>query len=173
MERVYKYGRGSWKNIEEGNELSWMIGNGIGGYSNHTVAGGAAQCFHGYLIASLNPPVNRMLILTRTQEQINISGRSYDLTSQQYIGCSKNGQEYLERFIFDSIPEYYYKVEDVTIKKSIAIEYGHNTVSICYEIENGSEEAKFNIVPLFNYRAAGEVSEKADLNFEVKINKNS
>ena len=55
---MYKYGRGMWKNIESGNELSWVIGNGIGGYANHTVAGGGAQAFHGYLIASLNAPVN-------------------------------------------------------------------------------------------------------------------
>ena len=61
---MYKYGRGMWKNIESGNELSWVIGNGIGGYANHTVAGGGAQAFHGYLIASLNAPVNRKLILT-------------------------------------------------------------------------------------------------------------
>ena len=54
---MYKYGRGMWKTIEDGNELSWVIGNGIGGYANHTVAGGGAQAFHGYLIASLNAPV--------------------------------------------------------------------------------------------------------------------
>ena len=55
---MYKYGRGMWKSIENGNELSWVIGNGIGGYANHTVAGGGAQAFHGYLVASLNAPVN-------------------------------------------------------------------------------------------------------------------
>ena len=92
---MYKYGRGMWKSIENGNELSWVIGNGIGGYANHTVAGGGAQAFHGYLVASLNAPVNRKMILTRTQEEIIIGSNKYDLTSQQYIGTSKNGQEYL------------------------------------------------------------------------------
>ena len=51
MNEIYKYGRSFWRTIEEGNELSWMIGNGIGGYANHTVSGGGAMCFHGYLIA--------------------------------------------------------------------------------------------------------------------------
>ena len=102
-------------------ELSWVIGNGIGGYANHTVAGGGAQAFHGYLIASLNAPVNRKLILTRTQEQIIINDREYDLTSQQYIGTSKDGQEYLEQFILDTVPEYYYSIEDISIKKTISI----------------------------------------------------
>ena len=166
---MYKYGRGMWKTIEDGNELSWVVGNGIGGYANHTVAGGASQAFHGYLIASLNAPVNRKLILTRVQEQIIIKDREYDLTSQQYIGTSKNGQEYLEQFILDTIPEYRYRVEDVCINKTIAMEYGHNTVAVCYEIENGSEEAKLNLVPLFNYREAGETSERSELKFDVKV----
>lgn len=166
---MYKYGRGMWKTIEQGNELLWVVGNGIGGYANHTVAGGSSQAFHGYLIASLNAPVNRKLILTRVQEQIFIKDREYDLTSQQYIGTSKNGQEYLEKFTLDAIPEYVYRVEDVYINKTIAMEYGHNTVAVCYEIENGSEEASLNLVPLFNYREAGETSERSDLKFDVNV----
>ena len=48
------------------------------------------------------------------------------------------------------------------------IEYGHNTVAVCYEIENGSESATLKVVPLFNYREAGETSERGDLKFDVK-----
>lgn len=170
MNEIYKYGRSFWRTIEEGNELSWMIGNGIGGYADHTVAGGGAMCFHGYLIASLNPPVNRQLIFTRTQEIIEVQGREYDLTSQQYIGVSKDGQKYLEKFTFDSVPEYTYRVEDIYLKKTIAVEYGHNTTVVCYEIENGSEACKLRVVPLFNYRGYADVSEKAELNFKTTIN---
>ena len=72
MEKTYSYGRSSFKTIEEGNELSWMIGNGKGGYANCTVSGGSAMMHHGYLIAALNPPVNRYLIFTRTQEEVSI-----------------------------------------------------------------------------------------------------
>ena len=159
--------------IEEGNELSWMIGNGIGGYANCTVSGGSAMMHHGYLIAALNPPVNRYLIFTRTQEEVSINGRTYDLTSQQYINASKNGQEHLERFNFDTIPEYIYRVEDVIIKKSISMEYGYNTTTVCYEIENGTEDLTFKMIPLFNYRLSGDSIEKSNLKFikEVEGNK--
>ena len=170
MNEIYKYGRSFWRTIEQGNELSWMIGNGIGGYADHTVSGGGAMCFHGYLIASLNPPVNRQLIFTRTQEIIEVAGREYDLTSQQYIGVSKDGQKYLEKFTFDSVPEYTYRVEDIYLKKTIAVEYGHNTAVVCYEIENGSEACKLRVVPLFNYRGYADVSEKSDLSFKTIIN---
>ena len=173
MEKTYSYGRSSFKTIEEGNELSWMIGNGIGGYSNCTVSGGSAMMHHGYLIAALNPPVNRYLIFTRTQEEVSINGRTYDLTSQQYINASKNGQEHLDRFNFDTIPEYIYRVEDVIIKKSISMEYGYNTTAVCYEIENGTEDLTFKMIPLFNYRLSGDSIEKSNLKFikEVEGNK--
>lgn len=169
MEPSYNIGRGRYKTIKEGNELSWMIGNGIGGYSNHTVVGGGSTAFHGYLIASLNPPVDRHLLFTRTQENVIINNREYDLTSQEYVNYSKNGQKYLEKFSFDIIPTYNYRVEDVKIKKSIAMEYGKNTTVVCYEIENGSEDLRLNIVPLFNYKDPGELSEKSDLKFKCSI----
>ncbi|MFU7516085.1 amylo-alpha-1,6-glucosidase [Clostridium sp. HCS.1] len=169
MDKIYNYGRSNFKTIDEGNELSFLIGNGIGGFSNSTVAGGSAILHHGYLVAALNPPVNRYLILTRTQEEISINNRNYDLTSQNYINTSKNGHKYLERFTFDSIPEYCYRVEDVNVKKTISMDYGHNTVAVCYEIENGIEDINFKIVPVFNYRLSGEAIEKSRLKFTEEL----
>lgn len=169
MDKIYNYGRSNFKTIDEGNELSFLIGNGIGGFSNSTVAGGSAILHHGYLVAALNPPVNRYLILTRTQEEISINNRNYDLTSQNYINTSKNGHKYLERFTFDYIPEYCYRVEDVNVKKTISMDYGHNTVAVCYEIENGIEDINFKIVPVFNYRLSGEAIEKSRLKFTEEL----
>ena len=172
MELTYKFGRGNWRTIEEGNEREWLIGNGIGGYSGHTIIGGGFRSFHGYLIAAMNPPVERYSVFTRTQEQVIVDGREYDLTSQQYVKYAKNGQEYLQRFIFDSIPHYVYQVEDINIKKTIALEYGHNTAAVCYEISNGSRAAKLNIVPLFNFRFAGATTEKSQLKFDMNLKDN-
>lgn len=169
MGSIYSYGRSFFKTIKDGNELNWLISNGIGGFSNSTVAGGSALLHHGYLIASLNPPVNRYLILTRTQEEVEIKGRKYNLTSQAYINKSKDGHENLERFIFDSIPEYIYRIEDTYIKKSISMDYGYNTVAICYEIQNGIEDMNVKITPVFNYRLAGESIEKSKLTFQEEI----
>lgn len=169
MNTQYKFGRGYWRTIEEGNERLWMIGNGIGGYANGTIIDSNASVFHGYLIASLNPPVSRVLVLSNTQEEIDICGRKYDLTSQQYINYERDGYKNLDRFVLDTVPEFYYRTEDVTLKKSIALEYGHNTVVICYEVEGGIEDAELKIVPLFNYKVASDAAEKSDLNFDINV----
>lgn len=172
MELTYRFGRGDWRTIEEGNEREWLIGNGIGGYSGHTITGGGFRSFHGYLIAAMNPPVERYSVFTRTQEQVIVDSREYDLTSQQYVNYAKNGQEYLQRFIFDSVPQYIYQVEDINIRKTIALEYGHNTVVVCYEIKNGSRQARLNVVPLFNFRFAGNLSERSKLKFNIELKAN-
>ena len=52
------------------------------------------------------------------------------------------------------------------------MDYGYNTVAICYEIENGIEESNFKITPVFNYRLAGEAIEKSKLKFNQEIKDN-
>lgn len=168
MERAYVLGRSAWRTIEEGNEREWLIGNGIGGYASHSVPGGGFRMSHGYLVASTKAPVNRVLVFTRTQEQVQIGGKSYDLTSQQYVNWQKDGQHYLRRFKLDTVPEYHYQVEDVSIRKTIAMEYGRNTVTVCYEVSGGREHTTLKLVPLFNYRSPGEASEKGNLIFETE-----
>lgn len=168
MSRAYVLGRSAWRTIDEGNEREWLMGNGMGGYANHSVPGGGYRMSHGYLIASTKAPVNRVLVFTRTQEEVKIGERNYDLTSQQYVNSEKNGQRYLQRFTLDTVPHYHYQVEDVQLHKTISLEYGHNTVTVCYEVIGGRERAELKIVPLFNHRSPGEVSERGNLVFDKR-----
>ncbi|HAX73477.1 MAG TPA: glycogen debranching protein [Firmicutes bacterium] len=169
MDLTYKLGRGQFRNISEGQEKEWLLGNGLGGYGGQTIVNSGFRSFHAYLVAALNAPVERYSILTRTQEQVIIDGREYDLSAQTYVNETKNGHQYLNRFMFDSVPTYVYQVEDITIKKTIALEYGHNTVAVCYEVRNGSRQSKLNIVPLFTGRPAGALSERSDLKYDMVL----
>lgn len=64
MELTYKFGRGNWRTIEEGQEREWLMGNGIGGYSGQTIVNSGFRSFHAYLVASLNStPLNVMQFL--------------------------------------------------------------------------------------------------------------
>lgn len=169
MNFTYTFGKNTWRTIAEGNEREWLLTNGSGAYGGHTITGGGFRSFHAYLVASLNAPVERYTILTRTQEQLTIQNREYDFTSQQYVNDSKDGQKYLQQFIFDTLPHYIYQVEDVTITKTIALERHKNTVVICYEIETGQFDATFNVVPLFNFKQAGAYSEQSQLQFTTNL----
>ena len=167
MELVYKFGRGHFKTYEEGQEREWVIGNGLGGYAGQTIINSGFRSFHSYLVAALNAPGDRYSLFTRTQEQVRVSGKEYDLTAQSYVGETKEGYKHLQRFTFDAVPTYYYQVEDINIEKTIAMEYGKNTVAVCYKIKNGANKATLNVVPLFTARHAGATSERQDLDFDM------
>ncbi|MDF2952542.1 MAG: hypothetical protein K0S18_2125 [Anaerocolumna sp.] len=169
MSIKYTLGRSEFRTFEEGLEKEWLLTNGIGGFASQSIIGANNRIFSGYLIASLHPPVDRMLVLAKTQEAVCIGDKEYDLTAQSYIGGNREGQKYLNRFELDVVPTYTYEVQGIQIKKSIAMEYGKNKVVICYEIRGGRKEASVNITPCFNYRPFGEVTEKSQLKFKKKL----
>lgn len=163
----YTLGRGQFRTLQEGLEKEWLLTNGIGGLANSTVVGASNRMHNGYLTVSMNPPADRYTVLSNVWESVTIDGKEYDLAAQEYIGYEKKGYEYLNRFELDILPTYYYQVQDVTIKKTISLEYGKNTVVVCYEVENGMEEVSLHITPQFNCKPYGVTIEASQLQFDM------
>lgn len=164
-----KYGKGYWKTFREGIEREWVIANGIGGYAGCSIIGANTRKHHGLLVASLHPPVERYLLLSRINELLVVGEKEYSLATVQRKGAVlEEGQHYLQRFIYDAVPHYIYQAEDVFITKSIAMKHGENKTAICYEIENGSRQAYITLTPLFNYRDHGGFSMVKGLKFRAE-----
>lgn len=172
MSLKYSFGRSFWRNMDDGNEREWLIGNGLGGFANHTILGGGNKVYHGYLIASTQYPVDRYLVFTRTQEQITVDGVTHDLTSQTYVNWKKEGHQYLSSFTFDALPTYHYQINDISIKKTVSLEWEKNTAVVCYEVQNGISPAKLDVIPLFNFRRPSDTSLANTLIFDKKITGN-
>lgn len=166
----YYLGKGYFKTIDEGIEREWVLGNGLGGYASSTIVGANARSHHNYLNASLNSPVNRYSFFSKTNEILRINQEEYDLTTQMHINSNKEGYKYLSRFILEnSVPTYEYNIKDVFFRKTISMEYGKNTVVVCYEVENGNSDLNFKIVPLFTFKKLGESVEASNLKFKVNM----
>ena len=138
--------------IEESLDKEWIITNGIGGYAASTVLGINTRKYHGLLVAPLTPPARRFLILSKLDESLEIDGKKYDLFSNIGHNYISNGYKYEEEFEKEYIPFFTYKVENITIKKSICMEHGKNTVCVLYSIENNGNSAKMTITPIVNFR---------------------
>lgn len=164
-ELLYKYGRGEFRTFDEGIEKEWLMTNGIGGFANQSIIGANQRIFSGYLIASINPPVDRYNVLSTTNEVLYINGKEFDFTAQEYPGYKKEGQRYLVSFEYDGVPTYTYRVYDVKVKKSISMVYGRNKVVVCYDITGGNTKSELRITPLFTIRPF----DKAALANEVKL----
>ena len=169
---MYKFKPNEFENFEFGDSRNWVLGNGLGGYSSQSIINSFHRKHFGYLIASLNPPVSRYMILSRTNELVYTNNHVYDLESQLFDTYKKEGYKYLTEFTFDSTPVYTYEVEGVKITKEIAIEYGKNTVGILYVVKNNNSHSKLVINPLFNFRDHGERCLVDELKYDVTYQKN-
>jgi predicted glycogen debranching enzyme len=65
-------------------EREWLITNGIGGYASGTVAGVLTRCYHGLLVAALNPPLGRTLLLTKLEETVRYGETTYPLQTNRW-----------------------------------------------------------------------------------------
>ena len=77
-------------------EKEWIITNGIGGYASSTVVGANTRRYHGLLVAPLNPPARRHLILSKLDESIVIDGEKFDLYTNICRNFISEGYKNLE-----------------------------------------------------------------------------
>lgn len=161
-----EFGKGYWRNMDEALRKEWVVTNGLGGYACSSLIGAHNRKHQGMLIASLHPPVDRFLVLSKIHEELILGGKTLPLYANRQPGWTTDGYLHLQRVIYDELPTFIYQVEDVYLTKTIALEYGKNTCAIGYEIINGSRACELTLTPLFNWRDHGDVSERADLVFE-------
>ena len=129
--------------LNNGIQKEWIITNGIGGYSSSTIVGVNTRKYHGLLVAPLTPPARRMVILSKVDESVFIEDKRYDIFSNMGKGFVSSGYVYQEAFEKEYIPTFTYKVNnDITITKSICMQYGKNTVCVLYRIENSRSRSE-------------------------------
>lgn len=157
--------------LKDGLKKEWIITNGIGGFCSSTVIGANTRRYHGLLLASLNPPASRYLILSKLDESISIEDRNYCLYTnicKEYVSDGFKRQESFEKEYF---PIFNYKVEDVKIEKKITMMYGKNTTVVSYKIQNGRQASKMTIAPIVNFRDFHSMT--TNKNFTLKQNVNA
>ena len=70
--------------FEEASSKEYLLTNGIGGYSSSTISGANTRRYHGLLVASFNPPTDRLVVVSKIEETLIADGVSYELSSNQY-----------------------------------------------------------------------------------------
>ena len=91
---VVDFDRGICSDVVQSTQREWMVTNGLGGYGCGTISGILTRCYHGWLVAALNPPVGRSLLLTKLDEVVAYGGVSYPLSCDRWSGGTTTGNGY-------------------------------------------------------------------------------
>ena len=170
--KAYHLNKDALTPMSVGVQKEWVLTNGIGGYAGSSVTGAHARKHHGYLIASLHPPVERFVILSKINECLIRSSRQMDFTVEQYLAADgstayRKGIEYLNSFTYDGLVHFTTKAPEFTMTKTLAFEHGRNTIAISYDVQNDGEAATLVLTPLFNYRVHHDASTVDTLKFDT------
>lgn len=170
--KTYRFDHDTTASFPAAIKREWVLTNGIGGYAGSSIIGAHTRKHHGYLIASLHPPVERYMVFSKINECVSQNTSSYDLTTRQWEDADGNtqyqeGQKYLTSFVYDGLVHFTYQAGSLTIQKTLTFEHGKNTIAIAYEIQNNGEDADLVLTPLFNYRIHSDGSLTKDLKFET------
>src|SRR5271169_6507111 len=81
-----KLGRQICGNWDTAIGYEWLVTNGLGGYACGTVALANTRRYHGFLMASLAPPVARTLLVAKIDVSVEYLGVKTDLTANEFAG---------------------------------------------------------------------------------------
>lgn len=136
-------------------QREWLVTNGIGGFASGTVAGSATRRYHGLLIAALNPPVGRTLLVAGVDEIVNIGGDAYPFATHRWLSgaIAPKGYFAIRDFRLDGlIPVWTYQAGIARIEKRIWMRDGENTTFAQYTILESALPVSLELKTLVNYR---------------------
>jgi predicted glycogen debranching enzyme len=132
----------------------WLVTNGIGGYGFGTVAGHLTRCYHGLLVAALEPPLGRVLLLAKLDESVEYGGQKFDMATNRWTGgaIAPAGFVHIERFHLEgSIPVWTYALADALLEKRIFMQPSANTTYVTYRLARARNPVQLSIKALVNY----------------------
>lgn len=148
-----RFGKYELKSFDTALTKEYMVTNGLGGYSTASICGAGVRKYSGLLIAGLNPPVERRLLLSKLDETLYIDNNEYKLYSNAYTDESTDkGYLFEESFEYEYFPVQNYLVNGVFIAKSITMQYGKNTTVITYCVRNNNKPIKLRLETEINNR---------------------
>ncbi|MEM8830898.1 MAG: amylo-alpha-1,6-glucosidase [Cyanobacteria bacterium P01_G01_bin.19] len=188
-----QFGREVCGNLNVSEHREWLVTNGIGGYASGTISGLLTRSYHGLLLATLQPPVDITLMLTKLDETIiydnctlvsryngrkalaasdhhNALTRNYSLHTNRWADGSVNPQGYknIESFHLDgTTPVWVYACADALVEKRVWMQQGDNTTYIQYKMLRGGQPLTLSLKALVNYRDRHATTSSQDLHYQI------
>ena len=136
------------QNFAEAIGREWLETNGIGGWASSTISNVHTRRYHGLLVAATQPPVGRVVLLSKLDETLVREDARIELGANVYPGSvHPQGYRYLTAFSRDFFPSFTYEVDGIVLQKTVAAIHGENTTVILYQVIEAPENFKLELRP--------------------------
>lgn len=151
------------QNLKSALSKEWLESNGIGGFATSSIIGANTRRQAGLLVASLRPPVDRHVLLSKFEERVAVNGHEAHICTNLYPGTVyPHGFNIQREFRLRPWPTFRYGNEDFEIEKSVALIHGENTVVVAYRNVRSRGTIELKLRPLLAYRDYNSLSSRSD-----------
>ncbi|MHC4243481.1 MAG: amylo-alpha-1,6-glucosidase [Planctomycetota bacterium] len=139
--------------IEDLLTREWLLTNEHGSYSSSSIVGCNTRGYHGLLIGSLNPPVNRIMALAYCLEMVIVKGQSFNLSTFEFNDkFTPAGHNLQKQFRQDFGVHFDYELDKLKLTKSIYLLRDKDTVALVYDFTSVPEPLEFVSRPFVGLR---------------------
>ena len=153
-------------------EQEWLVTNGTGSYASGTISGVLTRRYHGLLVAALDPPLGRTLLVAKIDDAIGAAGGFVRLSADRWQDPHSSPipapSPPLTGFRLDaSVPVWTYAVGQIRLEKRIWMSDGRDTTYVHYTNVSKTEPAQIVGKVLVNYRDFHSTTRSEDWHMDV------
>ena len=148
-------GRDALAGFEAVTAREWLVTNGIGGFAAGTVGGINTRRYHGLLVASLRPPVERVVMVSKLDVMVRYGGVSTLIGASEYADGTVHprGFCHLDSFRLEGlVPVWTWLIGDALLEQRVWMEQGRNTTYVSFALKRASGPLELHAQPLCTYR---------------------
>ncbi len=148
-------GRDALGSFDLTSKREWLVTNGIGGFAAGTLSLVNTRRYHGLLIASLRPPVDRVALVSKLDVMAEYGGTRVALATNEFADGTIAPQGFcnLESFRLEGlIPVWTWLIADTRLEQRLWMRQGENTTYLQFTRIGGSQALRLSIEPLCTYR---------------------
>ncbi len=151
------------QNLKHALAKEWLETNGLGGFASSTIIGVNTRRQHGLLVAALNPPDERYVLLSKCEERVVAGDQEFHLCTNLYPGTVfPHGFNIQTEFRLRPWPTFCYADRDFEIEKSVLLIQRENTVVLGYRNLRAHGTVELKVRPLFAFRESNALTHHND-----------
>jgi predicted glycogen debranching enzyme len=148
------FGRDICCDLRAAESREWLVTNGLGGYAFGTIAGHLTRSYHGLLVAALQPPLGRTLLLAKLDETARYGSEEFDIFTNRWADATvaPEGYRHIERFHLEgATPVWTFALADALLEKRVFMRSGANTAYVLYRLVRARAPVELLIKALTNH----------------------
>ncbi len=162
------------KKFKDATQHEYLETNGLGGWSSSSIIGAHTRRYHGLFVAAINPPTDRIVLLSKLDETVVTGEERIELGCNLFDGdvIHPNGHHYLNSFTKNIFPQWVYDLNGIQLKKTIAMIHNENTVVVYYEVMKAPAPFQLELLPLMAARGYHSIVHAGpQMHWDVDFNK--